>query len=253
LKPGRSLGSTGRPVVSVDAGVGPPMLVLHGLAGSARWWERNVPALAGSNRVLVIDLPAFGDAAGSRFELRRIPDQLVATMDRLGIERTSLVGHSMGGLIAARLAAEHPERFDRLVLVDAGFLSLDPNMLHRLLGPIQAVRWLRPGLARRLVDDVARAGPVDLVRATIQLLRADWTSDLDRIAAPTLVVWGEHDTICPPVIGRRIVERISGSRLMTIPDCGHNPMWEQSAAFDRVVLDFLAEAWTDQVGPPGRE
>ena len=88
--------------------------------------------------------------------------------------------------------------------------------------------------------DIVRAGPVRLGQASGQLLRADWSDVLPRIGTPTLVVWGEHDTLCPPTIGRRIVERVPGSRLVTIDGAGHNPMWERPAEFNRVVLEFLA-------------
>ncbi len=197
-------------------------------------------ALGASHHVRAIDLPAFGvSSRRSRFLLERIPDQLVATMDRLRIERASMIGHSMGGLIAARLAADHPERVDRLILVDAAVLSLDPLWWRDVSGPVRVLRWTQPSLVRILGEDLLRVGPTRLAQATHQLLRADWSDCLPRIAAPTLVVWGEHDTLCPPVIGRRIVESIPGSRLVTIPGGGHNPMWERPAEFDAIVLEFL--------------
>jgi len=81
-----------------------------------------------------------------------------------------------------------------------------------------------------------------MVDASVQLLRADWAEKLGRIAAPTLVVWGEHDTICPPRIGRTISARILDARLVVVAGAAHNPMWERTAEFDRAVLDFLAAA-----------
>ena len=111
-------------MVRKDVGTGPPLILLHGLAGSARWWARNIPALSRSFRVIAIDLPGFGASPrGHRLELDGVVDQLVGTMDALGIDRASVIGHSMGGLIAGGLAADRPERVERLVLVDAAFLS----------------------------------------------------------------------------------------------------------------------------------
>jgi pimeloyl-ACP methyl ester carboxylesterase len=228
------------PVISERAGTGRPLVLLHGLAGSARWWSRNIPDLAEAFDVHAVDLPAFGGSSRrSRFRLDRIPGQLVARMDRWGIERASVIGHSMGGLIAARLAADHPDRVDRLILVDAAFLSLDPSWWRRGPGPLGVLRWTQPSLIRTLGEDLIRVGPIRLVQATRQLLGADWADDLERIAAQTLVVWGEHDTLCPPTIGRAIVERVPRSRLVTIPRAGHNPMWEAPAEFDRIALEFL--------------
>jgi len=232
----------GGPVVSERVGQGPPLLLLHGLAGSARWWSRNMAELAEAHEVHAIDLPAFGSSSRlSRFRLERVPNQLVATMDRLGIERASIFGHSMGGLIAGRIAAEHPGRVERLVLVDAAFLSLDPGWWRRGAGPIAVLRWTKASLVRTFAEDAFRVGPIRLIDASRQLLRADWSDLLPRIQAPTLVVWGEHDTLCPATVGHAITERIPGSRFVTISRAGHNPMWEQPREFDRVVLDFLAE------------
>jgi pimeloyl-ACP methyl ester carboxylesterase len=121
----RTYARRGLPVVSEDLGAGPPLILLHGLAGSARWWSRNLPSLSRFFRVIAIDLPGFGAShRGHWLDLDEVADQLVATMGQLGIDRASVIGHSMGGLIAGGLAADHPERVDRLILVDAAFLSL---------------------------------------------------------------------------------------------------------------------------------
>jgi pimeloyl-ACP methyl ester carboxylesterase len=228
------------PRSTISAGEGPPLLLLHGLAASARWWTRVVPTLSASHRVHAVDLPSFGESGrGVRFHLERVPEQLIALMDESGITRASIVGHSMGGLIAARMAAEHPDRVDRLVLVDAGFLPLDPSWVHKVTGPIGAVRYTRPPLAKLLMEDLMRVGGVRLIEATVQLLRTDWVESLSLIRAPTLVVWGEGDTICPRVIGDGIVERVAGARMVVIRDCGHNPMWERPEAFLEAALPFL--------------
>jgi pimeloyl-ACP methyl ester carboxylesterase len=228
-------------VVREDLGTGAPVILLHGLAGSGRWWSRNVPALSQSFRVIAIDLPGFGTSPrGHRLELEGIVDQLVGTMDGLGIERASLIGHSMGGLIAGGLAAERPTRVDRLILVNAAFLSLDRTSVRSVAGPAATLLRTAPSLMPVLLADGLRSGPRRLTDASIQLLRADWQSKLPRIEAPTLVIWGEHDRLCPLAIGQQIVASIPGSRLEVVEGAAHNPMWERSDAFDRLALDFLA-------------
>lgn len=223
------------------AGSGPPLLLLHGLAGSARCWTWNMAALGETHTVRAIDLPASGQSSrSSSFELDRVPDEIIATMDRLGIERASIVGHSMGGLIAGRLAADHPDRVDRLVLVDAAFVSLDPRWWRHGPGRLRVPRWAEASLLVLTSEEVVRVGPRRLAQVIRQLIRVDWGDALPRIEAPTLVVWGEHDGLCPPGVGRRIVERVPGSRLVMIPGSGHNPMWERPAEFNRVVAEFLA-------------
>ncbi len=233
--------TSGPAVVAEDVGDGPPLILLHGLAGSARWWTRNIPGLSRSFRVLAIDLPGFGTSPrGQRLILDEAAGVVAATMDRLGIERASVIGHSMGGLIAGGLAADQPERVDRLVLVDAAFLSLRRSAVQTVSGPAVTLRWTAPSLLPLVVRDGLRSGPVRLASASIQLVRADWEAKLPRIAAPTLVIWGEHDRICPLTIGQRIVASIPGSRLVVVTGAAHNPMWEQPDTFDREVLDFLA-------------
>ena len=229
------------PVAASRAGEsGPPVVLLHGLAGSEAWWSRNVPALSDAFQVLAVDLPGFGSShRDARLILDEVPAQVVALLDEMGIERAHVIGHSMGGLVAGGLAADHPERVDRLVLVDAGFLSFDPGWLHRIAGPQRTLPWTSPTILPVLVRDAIRSGPVRMAKATNQLLRKDWRHKLPAITAPTLVVWGEHDHVCSPRIGKQIVAAVPDARLVIIPGAGHNPMWEKPAEFDREVLAFL--------------
>ena len=216
-------------------------MLLHGLAGSARWWGHNVEGLSAAGyRVVAIDLPGFGTTPRwHRLDLDTIAGQLAATMDELGIDRAHVIGHSMGGLIACSLAADHADRVGRLVLVDAALLSLGRTASQFVIGPFRTLRKTAPSLMPILFQDGFSAGPVRLADAAIQLWRADLRAKLPLISAPTLVVWGDHDGICPPEIGRAIVERVPDPRLTIIAGSGHNPMWEQPARFDEEVLGFL--------------
>ena len=128
---------------------------------------------------------------------------------------------------------------DRLVLVDAGFLALDRATWHRVTGLIQTAPRSSLSILPVLIEDTWRSGPRRMLEATVQLLQADWNRKLPLVRAPTLVIWGEHDRVCPPVIGRRIAELVPDARLVIIPGAAHNPMWERPARFDREVLDFL--------------
>jgi pimeloyl-ACP methyl ester carboxylesterase len=194
-----------------------------------------------SYRVVAIDLPGFGTSPrGHRLDLEVIATQLATVLDDLGVPRAHVIGHSMGGLIACRLAADHADRVERLVLVDAALLSLARTASQYVTGPIRTLRRTAPSLLPILVGDGLRAGPIRLVDASVQLLRADWRSHLPQITAPTLVVWGEHDGICPLAIGEAIVDLVPDARLVLIPGAGHNPMWEQPARFEQEVLDFLS-------------
>jgi 3-oxoadipate enol-lactonase len=228
------------PVVGSQVGAGPDLVLLHGLAGSSAWWERNIPALSAEFRVTAIDLPGFGSShPDSRLILEELPSKVAAFLGEMGIERAHVMGHSMGGLVAGGLAADHPERVDRLVLVDAGFLSLDPTWRHRVTGLLRTLPWTAPSIVPVLTRDLLRSGPIRMARATADLLRQDWRHKLPAIAAPTLVVWGEHDRVCNPRIGEQIAATVPGARLVVIGGAGHNPMWERQPEFDRDVLEFL--------------
>jgi pimeloyl-ACP methyl ester carboxylesterase len=228
------------PVVSHVAGDGPPLVLLHGLAASWAWWRRNIPALSASFRVTAVDLPGFGGThPDARFVLDEAPGQVVDLMADVGIDRAHVIGHSMGGVVAGGIAADHPERVDRLVLVDAGFIALDPSWRHRITGSIATLPWSSVSMAPTLVRYVWRSGLIRMAGATREVLDNDWDAKLPSIQAPTLVVWGEHDGICAPTIGRQISASIPGATLVVIPGAGHNPMWERQAPFDEAVLAFL--------------
>ncbi len=238
------------PVVSHVAGDGPPLILLHGLAASWDWWRRNIPALSARFRVTAVDLPGFGGThPDARFVLDDAPGQIVDLMDEAGIERAHVIGHSMGGVVASGIAADHPERVDRLVLVDAGFIALDPSWRHRITGSIATLPWSTFSMAPVVVRDLWRSGIVRMAGATREVMTADWSAKLPSIQAPTLVVWGEHDGICALDIGRQLVAAIPDATMVVIPGAGHNPMWERAADFDREVLAFLPSRPLPDEGP----
>jgi pimeloyl-ACP methyl ester carboxylesterase len=221
------------------AGAGPPLVLVHGLAGSGRWWRHNVPALARSHRVHTVDLIGFGASRGGRFALAEAPAILGAWVRQLGLGPAALVGHSMGGLVAADLAASEPELVSRLALVNAAALPVGRRYARHVWGLVGALRRTRLSLLPVLLADSLRAGPRTMLGAIWQLLRADITPRLGAITAPTLIIWGEHDRLLPPDLGRQLQGRIPGARLVVIPGAGHNPMWERPAAFNAALLAFL--------------
>jgi pimeloyl-ACP methyl ester carboxylesterase len=222
------------------AGDGPPLILLHGLSGSRRWWARNVPAFAARFRTYTVDLPGFGES-------RRVPwSRLEGTVHRLldwfegeGIARAHLAGHSMGGAVAARLAASFPERVDRLVLVNAAVRPRGAWAAARAGDVVRTLSRTPPGFTPLLARDLLRLHPGSALAAGADMLLADWGSHLSQVTAPTLVVWGEHDVVTPLPLGRAIAASVSGARLVVVPDAGHSPMWEQPEAFNTAVLDFL--------------
>ncbi|HET9222023.1 MAG TPA: alpha/beta hydrolase [Roseiflexaceae bacterium] len=223
------------------AGAGPPLVLLHGLAGSGRWWQRNIAHLAQRFRVYVLDLIGFGASRGSHpLIFDEVAGYMVAWMDQLGIRSASIVGHSMGGLIAADLAANAPDRIERLVLVDAAAFLIEQRYVYHFQGLLRELFQVQVDFFTMLVADAYRAGPFTLLNAINQLLNTDFSAKLSQVQAPTLLVWGEHDAIVPLEIGKRLCRHLpADNKLVVIKGAGHNPMWDRPGAFNRVVESFL--------------
>ncbi len=223
------------------AGAGTPVVLIHGLSASSRWWERNVDALAGQFEVYVIDLFGFGRSRRQqRFVLSDAAALLVRWMDALGIERAHVVGHSMGGFIAVQLAAGFPERVARLVLVDAAVPLPRQSPLRHATSLGRQLRGTPPRFLPMLATDALRAGPWTILNAAEQLLTADIEPELAGIQAPVLLVWGERDTLVPPVVADRLVELLPDARLVMVSGAGHTPMWERPNDFNEAVIAFLS-------------
>lgn len=222
------------------AGSGPDVVLLHGLGGSAWWWRRNFRPLARFFTVYAVDLMRVG----APFRLAETPSLVVAWMDAVGLARASFVGHSMGGIVAADLAATHPHRVDRLVLVDAALPPASLRFSH-IVGATRALWKLPPSLAPLLIFDGLLTGPVMLASATRQLLNTDIRSKLADVRAPTLVVWGDDDTLMPVELGEELVGFLADASLVTLPGAGHNPQWERAPEFNDLVGRFLGDVSAD--------
>ena len=231
----------GTPVRYRVAGAGEPVVLVHGLAGSTRWWAPNLPALAGRHRVHLIDLPGFGAMrGGSKFVLGEAASWLGAWIDAMQLRCVDVVGHSMGAAIALRLAVTRPQTVRRLVLVAPAGLRTRRLMLSHLLPLLRAVGHAPPSFAVVLVRDALRAGPRTVWRAARQLLDEDVQEDLRRVRAPALLVFGERDPLVPAALGHVFRRELGGSRLLVLEGAGHIPMFDSPEAFQAAVLAFLA-------------
>jgi pimeloyl-ACP methyl ester carboxylesterase len=226
------------------SGAGRPLILIHGLGGSSRCWARNVPALARACRVHVIDLLGFGRSRGQRFVLREAAGLLVRWMDHLGLGRASVVGHSMGGFVAACLAAQFPERVERLGLVAAAALPVERLSLHHTWRIVRRLPHLPLTLLPVLGTDALRAGPVTLIKALRELLSTDIRLDLAGIEAPTFIIWGERDATLPLAVGRQLHRYLPQAAFLVLPGAGHFPMWDRPTAFNEAVMQFVGRGNT---------
>lgn len=231
----------GESIPCLVGGRGDPLLMIHGLSASLDWWRFNAPALAEHFRVYLIDLPGFG-RLGHLDQADSMPEYMEwvrGWMDAVGLERVHLIGHSMGGHVSIRLAARHPERVHRLVLVaPAGALpeTTFPKYLAPVLKTIQQI----PGdLLPMAIRDIRRANLRTTFRSGRDLLEHDVLDLLPRIRARTLIIWGRDDQMVPSELAGAFVERIPDAELRLLEGAGHILMVDEPERFNQWVLAFL--------------
>ena len=269
-------------VAYYEEGEGQPLLLLHGCPFSSFIWRKVIPPLSGDYRCLAPDLLGLGDTetpARADWSLRAQAEMVIGFLDALGLETVHLVGHDHGGALAQLLAAEHPQRIDRLVITNAEAYDNWPSRDERpfvrltqvpLLG--EAFLWacsLRPVarlvfasavndrkvLTAELLDGYVRANLSDGRRRarTRRFLAGqldpahnrctmELLDGLRRFDRPTMIVWGQSDPHFGPEWAEKLYEDIPGAaRLEFLPDTGHLLMEERPQKLASLILDFLSQ------------
>jgi len=231
----------GLPIHYEVTGAGEPIVLVHGLSESTRLWYRNLPELAEHYRVYLVDLPGFGAmrAFHRHFNLKQSGVWLDAWMQVVGLEATSLVGHSLGGYVCMALAALRPEKITRLVLVDSLGIPFH-RPVHRLIYPaLKAIVKTHPSFWPCIHYDYLRAGPLMVHRAARQIVELDAAPVIAAVRVPTLLIWGENDDLIPLAFGRQLHVQLAGSRLLVLPRSNHFPMYERPHEFNNMLITFL--------------
>jgi pimeloyl-ACP methyl ester carboxylesterase len=268
----------GRRVNVVEFGAGePPIVFVHGLAGSWQNWLENLPHFAAAgHRVVAFDLPGFGasEMPGAKISIPDYGRFVDALLERVGVGAAILVGNSMGGFIGAEVAIQFPARVERLVLVSAAGLTVEYQRNERALGALRyaenvVMAWagfvgarsdaiVRRPRARRLLMALVAAQPgllpAPLVAEQVRGARASGFVDaldaltgypirtrLPEIGCPTLVVWGADDRLIPVRDADEFARLIPDARKVVWPGTGHVAMLERPAAFNALVDRFIAE------------
>lgn len=238
----RTIQVRGKAVRYKMAGSGEPLILVHGLSGSTRWWVRNIPAFAEHYTVYLVDLPGFGMLAHTqRFVLSEASDWLLDWFHALGLQHADWLGHSMGGYLCLQIAACQPQAVNRLVLAAPALLPTGHSWESYILPVMTATRYMRPSFLPILLRDALRAGPLTLLHATRDLLSKDIRKETHVVQAPTLLIWGQNDALVPPILADLLHEEIPHSRLLILKGAGHVVMYDLPRAFNAAVLDFLSD------------
>lgn len=262
----------GADVAYAEIGEGEPIVFVHGISGSWQNWLENLPHFGRTHRAIALDLPGFGASPMPSWpiDMPAYGRLLHDFCEKLGLQGATLVGNSMGGLVAAEAVLSTPGRFDRLALVSAaGFINTWlPHQRGKATSqawstfgrPFGAAarffvshrrgRWLMfrfairyPGRLRKellweqMASGLPAPGFTDALDAVIEY---DARDRLEEIEIPTMIVWGMDDWVIPSVAALSYHRRIPDSRLEIFERTGHVPQLERPERFNRVLEEFLA-------------
>jgi pimeloyl-ACP methyl ester carboxylesterase len=253
--------TVGQTVVEVS-GEGFPVVMVHGLGGTANTYQPQLPALSG-HRVIRVDLPGSGRSPCplDMLTIETMSEAVIRAMGAVGAARAHVVGHSMGTIVCQQVAANRPDLVASLVLFGAmaepadvarqglaararlarsGGMSdiadqIVANALsaHTRENSPAAVAFVRESITRQVPESYAR---------TCEALAKATAVDARRISAPTLLVTGDADTVSPVGAARAMADRIKGAVLSSIDRCGHWATVEQPRACNEKMIDFLRRA-----------
>lgn len=228
-----------------EVGAGhPTIILLHGFGGRIESWG-SVPDSIGCGRVVVFDLPGFGASGRPNvsYDLDSQRRRVLSAMDRLGIDRAVFAGASMGGAVAALLAARSPTRVAGLALFAPSGLMKDLR-LPGVAGWIQSAPI--PATVARWLARVPGFGvlfPLNLARQSLTLTASyddAYAAALDSIRAPTVLVWSAGDTRVAMAASTAYVQRIRGARLVTAPDSLGHDLLRDAGMAARTICDVAA-------------
>jgi pimeloyl-ACP methyl ester carboxylesterase len=283
----RSVATRRARLSTMEAGLGRPVLAIHGLGGTKGSFLPTLAALSDRFRVVAVDLPGFGDSdkpIGASYDPRFFATAMVDLLDALELDRVHVIGNSLGGRVALEVALQAPERVGQLALLapslawrrprrwapalrlvrpELGLVQLAPrrvvdSVVHRLI-PGADDGWMAAGVDEFLRAYLTPAGRAAFYAAARQIyLEAPhgkngfWTR-LRAIQADALFVWGRRDTLVPIAFARHVAEALPEARHLEL-DCGHVPQVELPQATHEAVGAFLTEHATvardDAPAPP---
>lgn len=249
------------PLAYEERGTGPALVLVHGHPFNRRMWRPQLETLSDGLRVVAPDLPGYGEspARGSTITMRALAESVVELMDAIGVGRATVVGLSMGGLVAMELGLGFPERVTGVVLAATTAVPVTPEeaetrratadrlerdgmldhaleMAGRLFGP--AARR-DPDIVLPIVDAMLRSSPAGAAAALRgRAERPPYGELLRGLRVPALVVVGDADAFSTAEVTEHLVASLPGPEVLILPGVGHLPNLEAQAQFDDAVRAF---------------
>lgn len=251
------------------AGAGDAVVMLHGTSGHLEAFVRNFPALSPYYALHAIDMMGHGytDGPDAPYRIPGYVAHVIGYLDAVGIERAHFIGESLGGWVAARLAADHPDRVGKLILVASGGTVANPAVMERIKTSTRAAVQREDIAATRRRLELLMHDPANVSEELVAVRHAiyhrpDFVAKVDNllclqemrtrtqdlltegqlaaIKAETLIVWGAENPFGDVPEAQLMTALIPGSRLEVFPDCGHWPQHEHAERFNRMALEFLS-------------
>jgi len=242
-------------------GSGPTLVLQHGYLGGSAQWVNEINVLSRHFDVIAPDLPGFGEASDMEgcVSINGMARSVLALLDELEVSEFSLMGHSMGGMIAQEIAAMRPQAVEKLVLYGTGPLGLMPNRFEpitasreRLIadGVAETIKrigatWFKDGARAQghaLLSKIgAKANPEAALAALKAMADWDGRSALERLVMPTLVIWGDSDKSYRWPQVETLWENIPNAQLSVVPATAHAVHLEKPRLFQAIVEDFLLQ------------
>jgi pimeloyl-ACP methyl ester carboxylesterase len=270
----RFVESAGGRIAYQELGEGPPLILIHGggpgAYGYSNYRRNLIPLAERGNRVIIIDLPGYGQSEFRSLEhglFVPMADATLELMDHLKLENASLVGNSLGGGAALRLALDHPHRVAKLVLMGPGgsipatstfpseglirmltFYDGEGPTLEKLDRVIDLLVFDRSAITPELVAERFKTATLPHTLANPPLRgqahnpKNDlWRDDIDKLQHPTLIIWGREDRVLPLDLAFILLKRIPNADFHVFSKCGHWAQWERADDFNELVADFVSK------------
>jgi 4,5:9,10-diseco-3-hydroxy-5,9,17-trioxoandrosta-1(10),2-diene-4-oate hydrolase len=259
-----------------EAGSGPCVILIHGggpgAYGYSNFRKNFTPLAEKGFRTVIIDLPGFGQSDhrvssdGGLFTAAA--EATLELIDHLGVSKASIVGNSLGGGTALRVALDHPDRVDRLILMGPGgslpatstfpsegllrmltFYDGEGPTIEKLDKVIDLLVFDRSTVSRELIEERFKTATLPQTMANPPLRGQAhnrrnelWREDLENLEHPTLLIWGREDKVLPLDMSFILLKRIPNAEMHVFPKCGHWAQWEKADEFNELVANFLNRA-----------